>query len=430
MRRRSRPGGGRQVELTVESIGARGDGVGRLDGRPVFLPLTVPGDRVRARLVGTRAAGAKGEVLEMLDRGPGRVSAPCPHFGPCGGCALQHLEDGRYADWKRDQVVTALRRKGFAEVPLRPLARIPPGTRRRATLTALRLAGRVVLGFHERDSHTVVDLKTCLLLAPRLMAIVPVLRNVLAEVLDEGRSATVSLTEGEEGLDLLLTCKGDLDLAARQVLAGLAETEDLARLSWAAPGGAPEPLALRRPPRIRFAGTAVEPPPGGFLQPTAEGEAALVDAVVGCLPDGVRGIAELYAGCGTFTFPLAVRAKVHAVESDAAALAALWAAARRDGLAGRITVETRDLSRRPLDAEELRAYDAVVFDPPRAGAKEQAARIAQSEVPLAVAVSCSPNSFARDARILADGGFRLTEVTPIDQFPWSGHLELVAGFRR
>ncbi len=187
---------------------------------------------------------------------------------------------------------------------------------------------------------------------------------------------------------------------------------------------------IRRPPAVRFAGVAVEPPPGGFLQPTAEGEAALSERVLSYVPERAATVAELYAGCGTFTFALARRARVHALERDEAALAALWAAARKAGLAGRVTVEARDLARAPLTAEELAGSECVVFDPPRAGAREQAAALADSPVPAVVAVSCNPNSFARDARILVDGGYRLVEVSPVDQFPWSGHLELVASFRR
>jgi 23S rRNA (uracil1939-C5)-methyltransferase len=280
-----------------------------------------------------------------------------------------------------------------------------------------------------------VDLETCLVLTPGLTALLPALRRALAPLLAPREVAALTLTETETGIDLSIVSEAAPNLAAREALAALAETQDLARLSWAerpAAGAAPEPepVAVRRAPVLTFAGVPVAPPPGGFLQPTAAGEAALVERVLAYLPEGAETVAELYAGCGTFTFPLVARARVHAVERDAAALAALWTAARQAGLAGRITVTAQDLAGMPVLAEDLEGGDCVVFDPPRAGAREQATEIARSSVPAAVAVSCNPKTFARDARILVDGGFKLVEVTPVDQFPWTAHLELVAKFRR
>ncbi len=438
MRRRARRGGGRQVELVIEGLGARGDGFAGLEGQLVFVPFTLAGDRVRVRLTGARGGGFKAEMLELLEEGPGRAEPPCPHFGTCGGCALQHLSDSAYGAWKQDLLVQALAQRGLHEVPVAPLVRVPPGTRRRATLAASLAGGRVVLGFHGRESHQVVDLQSCLVLTPGLTALLPALRQALAPLLQPREAAALTLTETETGIDLLIVSETAPNLAAREALAALAETQDLARLSWAARPAAgaapePEPVMLRRPPSLRFAGVDVEPPPGGFLQPTAAGEAALIERVLAYLPEGAGTIADLYAGCGTFTFPLAQhaqQARVHAVERDGAALAALWAAARKADLAGRITVTAQDLARAPVLAEDLDGGDCVVFDPPRAGAREQAAEIARSTLPAAIAVSCNPNTFARDARTLVDGGFRLVEVTPIDQFPWTGHLELVASFRR
>ncbi len=440
MRRKARRGGGRQVELVIEGLGARGDGFARLKGRLVFVPFTLAGDRVRLRLTGTRGGDFKAEMLELLDPGPGRVEPPCPHFGTCGGCGLQQLSDEAYGAWKQGLVSQALAQRGLKDIAVAPLVRIAPGTRRRATLAATRDGAKVFLGFHGRESHRVVDLTSCLVLTPGLTALLPALRQALAPLLAPREVAALTLCETETGIDVLIVSESAPNLAAREALAALAESQDLARLSWArssrvgrpTPGAAPEPepVVLRRPPSLRFAGVPVVPPPGGFLQPTAAGEAALVERVLAYLPEGAETIAELYAGCGTFTFPLAVRGRVHAVERDATALASLWAAARQADLAGRITVTAQDLTRLPVLAEDLEGGDCVVFDPPRAGAREQAAEIARSSVPAAVAVSCNPKTFARDARILVDGGFVLVEVTPIDQFPWTGHLELVAKFRR
>ena len=439
MRRRARRGGGRQVELAVEGLGARGDGFASLDGRPVFVPFTVAGDRVRARLTGERGGGYKAEILELLDEGAGRVEPPCPHFGTCGGCALQHLSDAAYGEWKQGLVSQALAQRGLHDVAVAPLVRVAPGTRRRATLAAMGAATRdganVVLGFHGRESHRVVDLEICLVLTPGLVALLPALRGALAALLAPREAAALTLCEAETGIDVLIVSETAPGLAAREALAALAEAQDLARLSWAARPAAgaapePEPVVMRRSPLLHFAGVPVAPPPGGFLQPTAAGEAALVDRVLAYLPEGAETIAELYAGCGTFTFSLAQHGRVHAVERDAAALAALWTAARQADLAGRITVTAQDLARAPVLAEDLDGGDCVVFDPPRAGAREQAAEIARSNLPAAIAISCNPKTFSRDARILVDGGFALTEVTPVDQFPWTGHLELVASFRR
>ena len=431
MRRKTRRGGGRQAEVLVESLGARGDGVAQFDGRPLFLPQTVAGDRVLARVTGEKAGAFKGEVIELLEEGPGRVAPPCPYFGPCGGCQLQHLEDARYGDWKADLLRQALSRRGFGEVPLGELIRIPPGTRRRATLAATRRGKGVILGFHEPGSHRVVDVSACLLLTPSLLALLDPLRAVLPSLLVEGEIADVFLCDTESGLDVLLVSRQAPDLAAREALAAFAVAADIARLTWCEPQGEPEPVVLRRPPRVSFAGVTLDLPPGAFLQPSRDGEAALTRLLLDALPAAAASAADLFCGCGTFTFPLAEHGlKVRAVEGVAEAAEALLAAAQASPLAGKVRAEVRDLMRAPLLPQELAGLDLVVFDPPRQGAREQAAALAASEVATVIAVSCNPNSFARDARLLVDGGYRLESVTPLDQFPWTGHLELVAKFTR
>jgi len=436
MRRRARPGGGRQHEVTIEGVGARGDGYTTLEGAIHYVPFTQTGDRVRIRVTGARAGGAKGEVIELLAEGPGRTEPPCPHFGPCGGCALQHLETESYAAWKASLLPQALAHRGFKDVNIAAMVRVPPGTRRRAVLAAQRRGNRVRLGFHERQGHAVVDLTACLLLTPRLEALLPALRQVLAEVLpDSPRAASVTVTDTDEGPDVLITAPGQPNLSAREALTGFAAAADLARLSWcetlSGEGTNPvDPIVVRRPPRLHFGTVPVEPAPGAFLQPSAAGQAALTEAIVSYLPDSCEKIADLYCGSGAFTFPLSARARVLAIDGAGEAVAALWSATRRADMADRIAVEVRDLAREPLLAGELSAFDTVVFDPPRAGAREQAVHLAESGVTTVIAVSCNPKTFARDARILADGGYALVEVTPVDQFPWSGHLELVAKFIR
>jgi 23S rRNA (uracil1939-C5)-methyltransferase len=430
MRRRARRGGGRQLEVTVDSLGAKGDGLATVEGRPLFLAQTVPGDRVLARVTGERGGGFKGAIIELLEEGPNRAAPPCPFFGPCGGCALQHLADDSYATWKQDQLAVTLARRNLEPEALHPMHRVAPGRRRRATWSAVKTARRILLGYYERDSHRLTDIDACLLVVPELRDLLDPLHVLLERVLAAGEEARITATLSETGLDLLVDSRHPLGLEDRETLAAFAEAADLARLSWSAGGAAPEPLALRREPVFSFASVPVVPPPGGFVQPTAEGEAILVESVLSAVPAGAETAADLFAGCGTFSFPLAERRQVYAAEGDGESLAALHAAARRAGLADRLRAEQRDLARFPVLADELSGGDVVVFDPPRSGARAQAAEIAASDVPLVIAVSCNPTTFARDARTLVDGGYRLTEATPIDQFPWSGHLELVAVFAR
>lgn len=430
MRRQTRKGGGRQAEIEIEAIGGRGDGLGTIEGRPVFVPGALTGDRVRVRLSGQRAGGFKGEILELLTEGPGRAVAPCPQFGPCGGCTLQHLAEDRYLAWKQSQVVQALQRQGLPSDIVRPLLRVAPGTRRRIAVGARLQDRRLVLGYRQRERHSLVEADPCLLVGPELRALFQPLRAMLGSIVQPGETIDIDATATETGLDLLFSLTDEPDLATREAMATFAREAAIARVSWRLGSGEPEPLVQHRPPVFSFGGVAVTPPPGGFVQPTAEGEAALVQAVLDFLPDPAARVADLFAGCGTFSFPLAARCRVHAVEGDAAALEALSAAVRRAGKAERIETERRDLAQRPLSSAELDVFDCVLFDPPRRGAKEQAARLAGSRVPAVIAVSCNANSFARDGRILANAGLRLREVRPIDQFPWSGHVELVARFER
>ncbi|WP_421708831.1 class I SAM-dependent RNA methyltransferase [Algihabitans sp.] len=431
MRRRARPGGGRQIDVSVTELGARGDGVAKTPEGLVFVPLSAPGDRLRLRITGEKKGGALlGEILEVLEEGPDRIEPPCPHFGPCGGCQVQHLRTGFYRDWKQQLVGTHLARKGLDPGLVEDLLQIAPGRRRRAVFAARRRGRRLELGFHEARSHALVELTTCLLLTPPLLELLEPLRATLARWLAEGEQAEVTVIESETGLDLLVETDRQPDLDLRQDLAGFAETQDLARLSWCRKGDLPEPLAQRRLPLLTFGQARLTPPPGGFLQPSREGEVALIDLVRAAIPESALRVADLYAGIGTFAFSLADRARVLAYEGDAQALSALEAAARQPALKGRVAGERRDLGRQPLHSEELNVFDAIIFDPPRAGAAMQSPHIAASSVPTVVAVSCNPASFARDARLLVDGGYRLQKVTPLDQFPWSSHLELVAVFQR
>lgn len=420
------------VELTVETIGARGDGIARDVSGPVYLPFTVPGDRVRARIDDTRGTSRAAFVIETLAPGPGRATPPCRHFGICGGCALQHLDPALYAATKTAFVRAALAHHGLGDTPLRPLMLLPPGTRRRVRLSLARPARKgkaPIVGFSQRASHELVDIVECAVLAPQLFSIVAPLRLLAGELLAPGESGHATLQLADSGVDALVDLPRAPDLAALKTLAAFAEVQDLARLLWRTGGGEPMPVAQRRPVRIVIGGTAIDLPPDSFLQATPEAAAALIAAVRGAVGSATR-IADLFAGIGTFTFALASAARVDAVEGWRPAADAINQAARRAGLTGRVTAQARDLQHQPLDEGELAPYDAVVFDPPRIGAKAQAAALARSRVPRIAAVSCNPASFARDAHILIASGYRLAAIQPIDQFVWSPHVELVAAFVR
>ena len=429
MRRKPRPVAKpdpkRQVELVIEKLGTEGVGLARLDGKPVLVPDALPGERVRVETDGGREPA---RLLERLSDSADRIAPACRHFGTCGGCVLQHLAPAPYAGFKRQLIRDALGRQGLGAVEVAEPLVSPPASRRRATLEARRVASGVVLGFHRRASHQILDLAECPVLRPAIVGLLPGLRSLLAGLLGNGQAASVIVTEAETGIDLGLELPSEPDLAGLEALSSFAAAADLARLWWRVAGAAPMPAAQRRPVTQHFGAVAAELPAGVFLQAAAEGEAALRDAVSQGL-GSARRIADLFAGIGTFTLALAANRAVHAVEGDAAALAGLAAAIRRAQLV-QVTTERRDLDARPLLPEELAGYDAVVFDPPRAGAKAQAEQLARSAVPIVIGVSCNPASFARDAAILAAGGYGLERVLPVDQFLWSNHVELVGIFRR
>lgn len=426
--RRSAPRATRDtpIETTVVRLGAGGDGIAPLpDGRLAYIAGVLPGERVRIAPGARRGEGVAARLVERLTDSPERADPPCPHFGPCGGCTVQHLAEEAYRRWKTALLAEALRRAGFPDTPLDPLAPAAPATRRRA---AFALGGGAV-GFHERASRRVVDAPHCRVLDPAILALAGRLRRLALACLRPAAEAQVNLLD--TGADVVLRGPRDPDLAERERLAAFAEEADLARLCWATREQAPLPVIVRRVPRIAFAGVAVEPPPSAFLQATREGEAAIAAAVLEALADVAEdaAVADLYAGIGTLSVRLARRFRVRAVEGDAAA-AALRRAANGAGLAARIAVETRDLATRPLLPAELDGVDAVVLDPPRDGARAQCAALAQTPIRRIVYVSCNPAALARDARLLAGGGWRPLSATPIDQFLWSGHLECVVPFSR
>ena len=415
------------VELVVERIGPRGDGISEYDGAPVFLPFTVPGDRVRARLGARRGGGREGRVAEWLDTGKGHAVPPCSHFGHCGGCALQHLDQASYRAFKLGVLRTTLERVGIDPGLVQSLRVVPP-MRRRAQLGLIRprdplLPARV--GFRERFRHDLVDLRECPVLEPALLSLVRRLPLVACDLVPPGGTAEVTLTRTDSGVDMLLEAAERPGPRVLEALAAFAEKCDFARIVWRSP--AEEFLVVeRRPVRVVLAGVAVPYPPGAFLQANAAAETILVDETLAGIGPR-RPVLDLFAGLGTFTFALAGAGPVHAVDGDERVITALaCAAAGRPG----VTLERRDLARNPLPPEALAAYAAAVFDPPRAGALRQAEALAISALATVVTVSCSPATFARDAARLIAGGFCLERIVPVDQFVWTPHLEIAAVFRR
>ncbi|MGU3536963.1 class I SAM-dependent RNA methyltransferase [Methylobacterium sp. A54F] len=402
--------------LTIRRLGARGDGLAE-DGTPV--PKALPGERVAIRRSGNRA-----ELVAVEAASPERVAPFCPYFARCGGCAVQHLAPEPYGAWKRGLLAAALSQAGLPVEP-EPLVDAHGRGRRRITLHVRAVEGRAEAGFMEARSHALVAIERCPVAVPELAG-APALARALSAPLGHGRKPLdVAVTACPADLDVDLRGHGPVSEGVRAALVRLAEEHDLARLALHG-----EVVVARRPVTLPSGSARLLPPPGGFLQATAAGEAALTDLVVAAMPPRPKRIADLFAGCGPFTLALARLAEVHAVEGDAAALAGLDRSVREAAGLRRVTLERRDLFRRPLLAHELNAFDAVVFDPPRAGAQAQARQLAESRVPRVVGVACDAGTFARDAATLVAGGYRLERVTPVDQFKYSGHIEMVGVFSR
>ncbi|MBY6242052.1 class I SAM-dependent RNA methyltransferase [Methylosinus sp. Sm6] len=403
--------------LVIERLGHRGEGIARDHGGLVFVPFALPGETVIAEVEGERA-----RLLDIVEAAPERVEPLCRHFGRCGGCVAQSLAPDAYARWKRGLVETALRNAGL-DFDVGPLVDAHGDGRRRVAFHARCDGGAVRLGFMQARSHEIVEIDACPLLELGLSH-APKVARVLAQALAARKKpldVAITLTSG--GLDVDLRGAGALEESETRALLGFAESLDLARLA-----NHGRLIALRRPPAVAAGETWVVPPPGAFLQATARGEAEIAARVEAAIGASAGRVADLFCGVGAFALRLSARAQVTAVDSDAPAVEALDKAAR--AAMRPVEARARDLFRSPLTADELARFDAVVFDPPRAGASAQAREIARSGVRHVVAVSCDPQSFARDAAILKEGGYAAGVVTPIDQFRHSPHVEIVAGFER
>lgn len=398
------------TRLKLSEMGRHGEAMADVDGRHVYVPYALPGEVVEADISGSHAL-----LRTIVTPSPERIEAFCPHFTRCGGCQIQQWQSDAYRLWKRGLVVTALKNQGItAEVE--PLIDAQGEGRRRATLHVKRTPEGVIAGFNAARSHDIHPLDFCPILVPALAPAFEIARRIGALVGD----CDVAFTASETGLDVDVTTKRK----ATPPLAALVEAEKLARLSVNR-----EPLVTRIPPEVTAGTASVRLPAGSFLQATRVGEATLAMLVIENLGKA-KHVADLFCGIGVFALRLAGRARIFAADSDRAAIAALTEATRKASGLKPVEAKARDLFREPLVARELKDFDAVVFDPPRAGAETQARQLAKSTVKTVIAVSCDPASFARDARILIEGGYRLTRVTPVDQFAFTAHVEVVALFRR
>ncbi|MDB5380018.1 MAG: class SAM-dependent methyltransferase [Rubritepida sp.] len=408
----------------IERMGAGGDGIAP---GPLHIPFTLPGERVEARPTGKERAA----LIEVVEASPERVEWPCRHFTICGGCALQHWDEDPYAAWKRGRLAEALSRAGYVDPEVGPMVPTPRHVRQRADFGLERLAeGRVEIGFHERGTTNLVPMRECHVILPNLVALLPRLADALRGLNALRRLGSAVINMLDSGPDILLRTDMPLSMPDRRLLAAFAEAEGIPRIAWETKGGA-EVAAQIRPVRHRLSGVTVSPPPGAFLQASAPGEAAIIAAVIAGLPkkrSPRARVADLYAGIGTLSFPLAQHVLVEAFEGDAAAAEALSAGA--GAAQSRVRTERRDLVRQPLLPAELKNYAAVVLDPPFAGAPEQVAQIARSKLERVIYVSCSPAALGRDAGVLQAAGFHLLTATPVDQFLWSPHLESVVVFAR
>ncbi|WP_440982619.1 class I SAM-dependent RNA methyltransferase [Shinella sumterensis] len=407
--------------LTIARLGSGGDGIADTPAGPVYVPFALPGETVAVARVKNH-----GTVMSMSVASPERITPACVHFGPdgkngtCGGCTLQHAGDALYHDFKRSLVVNALKSKGLTP-DVAPLVTAAPGQRRRVTFTARKTEKGMLLGFNQAGSHHIVSIEHCPIASDGIVSRLDAIHQVAAAIATSAEPFRVTVLETLTGLDLAF--EGVKKVGTRERHAVTESVLALRGIARVTSDG--EILIEPMKPEIEFGGVRVSPPSGGFTQATKPAEEAMADLVLAALGKAKR-VADLFAGSGTFALRIARQAKVHAVEGDEKAIKALDHAARNTQGLKPVTIERRDLFRRPLMASELKAYDAVVFDPPRAGAEDQCRELARSGVKTIVAVSCNPISLARDLAILTAAGYRIRLVTPIDQFLWSAHVEAVA----
>ena len=428
-------------EFTIDRLAAHGDGAATTADGNIFMPFVLPGERVRAQISESRAS-----VVEILEPSPDRIAPICRHFTHCGGCATQHMAASAEQAWKTDLVATAMsqqrvfdtqsfdasvddstevKAKSRIASAIRPIVASPIGTRRRAVFAARRTKSGSIVGFHEQRSHDIIDLAECPILSPQIASRLEGLRALVAPLLSRSGEARMTVTLADNGVDVVLEdTKPELTFDERAKIADLARAARIIRLTVKG-----EIIFATGEPQLKFGRVNVTPAPGVFLQAVPAVELRMTEIILAAVGKSKR-VADLFSGLGTFSFPLAERAEVLAVDGDKASIACLIQAVKRSQGIKPVTGKVRDLFREPLSAKELETFDAVVFDPPRAGADAQARMIAKSKVPIVVAVSCAPSTLARDLKTLIAGGYVLESITPIDQFVFSPHVEAIAILKR
>ncbi|OAP40860.1 RNA methyltransferase [Sinorhizobium glycinis] len=410
--------------VTISRLGTQGDGIAQTEAAPVYAPFTLPGETVALAV-----NKAHGTLISLKEASPERTEPRCRHFGPdgvngtCGGCTLQHASDRLYHAFKRNLVIDALKSKGLTP-EVAPLVIARPGERRRAVFTARRTEKELLLGFNQAQSHHIVAIGECPITSPGIVTRLATIRKIAAAMASGSEPFRITVLETDTGLDLAFEDIKLNDRQRRSTVEAVLGERGIARVSLNG-----EIIIEPVKPLIDFGGVSVSPPPGAFTQATRPAEEAMAKLVLGHIGKAKR-VADLFAGIGTFALRIARTARVHAVEGEDKALKALDFAARNTQGLKPVTVEKRDLFRRPMMAQELKVFDAVVFDPPRAGAEVQCHELARSGVKKVAAVSCNPVTLARDLSILVAAGYRITAVTPIDQFLWSAHVEAVATLER
>jgi len=408
--------------LAIDRLGARGDGIASSHAGSVYVPYTLPGEIVEV----DRWPGHmdRRNLVRVDTASPARISPICPHFGVCGGCALQHWDAAPYRAWKREAVVAQLHYAGIT-ANVADLIDAHGEGRRRAVLHARRATHDILqVGFASLHAHRIIPIDRCPILAPGFAGVIDAAWAIAEALKPTAKPLDIQATATDTGIDVDVRGSGPLTPPLILALARVAEKHGLARITRHG-----ELVTQRATPTVRMGRATVGLPPGAFLQATALGEETLARLVLEHVGDA-KAVADLFAGVGPFALRLAVRARVLAADSDAGAIEALRRAAATTSGLKPITAERRDLFRRPFVAQELIGLEAVVFDPPRQGAEAQARELAKSRVPVIVAVSCNPVTFARDVKILIDGGYRIGEVTPVDQFRYSAHVEIVARLAR
>jgi 23S rRNA (uracil1939-C5)-methyltransferase len=428
----------REELVEIKGLEPRGDGVAYLeDGRSVYVPRSAVGDKLRVKVHENKQGILRGSILEEIELGADRAEPPCPYFKSCGGCQLQHISEQSYRTWKLGLVQEALRiRRVVPEEILDPIF-VPAHSRRRTSWAVkMHSNGHVDIGYNQQRTHSITPINDCTILCPELNDMLTSIIPYLKRLLRNGRNASIFAQRSDTQTEILITGdlaskRGEMDLKIMEAISDLAQDLDIARISWRAKDTHTARVMLERESFIKQYGRLTAPlPPGTFMQPTAQGEQALVKAVMGAVEAHITKkkprFADLFAGSGCFSGHLSGRGSVDAFEFSEDAIQTLSKAVGGLG----IQAHERNLFERPLSVKELASYDAVIFDPPRAGAKEQAAELAQSKVPLVVAISCNPRSFARDAALLTEGGYRLRSLQCVDQFVYSSHVEVIGVFTR